>query len=63
MKEMKLSDKLTQLDRYLFARKVDGKVEIFEAIAPVYLDSNTLGHPLGDKVISGSVVISYRWWI
>jgi hypothetical protein len=63
MKEIKLSDELTQLDGYLFAKKVGGRIEIFEAVAPVALDSNTLGYPLGDKVISGSIVISYRWWV
>jgi hypothetical protein len=63
MKEIKLSEELTQLDEYLFARKVDGRIEIFEAVALVALDGNTLGHSLGDKVVSGSVVISYRWWV
>jgi hypothetical protein len=63
MKEVKLSEELTQLDGYLFARKVDGRIEIFEAVTLVALDSNTLGHSLGDKVISGSIVIGHRWWL
>jgi hypothetical protein len=63
MKEIKLSEELTQLDEYLFARKVDGKIEIFETVTPVALDGNTLGYSLRDKVISGSVVIGHRWWL
>jgi hypothetical protein len=62
MKELKLSEELTQLNEYLFARKINGRIEIFEAVAPVALDGNTLGYPLGDKVISGSAVTSHRWW-
>jgi hypothetical protein len=62
MKEVKL-DGITQLNEYLFARKVNGRIEIFEAVAPVALDGNTLGHSLGDKVISGSGTASYRWWV
>jgi hypothetical protein len=30
MKEVKLSEELTQLNEYLFARKINGKIEIFE---------------------------------
>jgi len=62
MKEIKI-DGITQLDEYLFARKVNGKIEIFEAVASVALDSNTLGYSLRDKVISGSVVTGHRWWL
>jgi hypothetical protein len=63
MKEIKLSDELTQLDGYIFARKVDSRIEIFEAVAPVALDGNTLGYSLRDKVISGSDTVSCRWWV
>jgi hypothetical protein len=59
MKEIKLSDELTQLNEYLFARKINERIEIFEAVA---LDGNTLSHSIGDKVINGSAVISHRWW-
>lgn len=62
MKEVKLEG-ITQLDECLFARKVDGKIEIFEAVTSVTLDSNTSSCSLRDKVISGSVVTSHRWWV
>ena len=63
MKEIKLSEELTQLNEYLFARKVNGMVEIFEATASVALVGNTLGYSLRGKVISGSVVTGHRWWV
>ena len=31
MKEINLSEELTQLNEYLFARKINGIIEIFEA--------------------------------
>jgi hypothetical protein len=62
MKEIKLEG-ITQLDEYLFARKVNGRIEIFEAVAPVALDGNTSGYSLRDRVISGSGTASYRWWV
>lgn len=62
MKEVKLGEELTQLNEYLFARKINGRIEIFETIALVALDGNTLSYSLGDKVISGNTIISSRWW-
>ena len=62
MKEIKI-DGITQLDEYLFARKVNGRIEIFEAVAQVAIDGNTLGYSLRGKVISGSVVTDHRWWV
>lgn len=60
MKEVKLSEELTQLNEYLFARKINGRIEIFEAIALVALDGNTLSYSLGDKVVSGNTIVSCR---
>ena len=62
MKEVKL-DGITQLNEYLFARKVNGIIEIFEVVDSVALDGNTLGYSLRDNVISGSGTASYRWWM
>jgi hypothetical protein len=60
MKEVKLSGELTQLNEYLFARKINERIEIFEAVA---LDGNTVGYSLGDRVISSSGTASYKWWV
>jgi hypothetical protein len=62
VKEVKL-DGITQLNEYLFARKVNGRIEIFEVVASVAFDGNTFGYSLRDKVISGSGTASYRWWV